>query len=588
MQEVKTYKLRLHRINPTKRSIERKNMKEKKENSDFCPENTHKHFRGDKTLSETINDTVTESLKYCLKTHIENTFRTANLDEKLTSLFSQADNENPFNEKETHFLVEQINRLKILDLTVGDGTLLVEVLNKLTFLLSKLDPLNEKWKQQQIRALDRIADPTSKSELHETIETVFNQNAPDYARKRYLIQNCLYGICSDPSSLNAAKHNLLNCLLEEQEAAPDMNAREDIDSLFHLETNPLPANAPIESSKHREEERCHTNRWDDGFDPERLFGIENKSITLQKNRKLFHITWGTYNSRYHYDEAPCPSKDPGAVLLTLEERNLLTDILAERIRMKKYRVLALNVLQNHVHLLLAAEEEEVCRIIDDLKGYSSYTFHREQEEATAKPLAAEETTSGAKSPRKLWQRKYHTILIENKTQFEKASEEIQNNHLKHELPPIDFNVLSPALTPFEKAFDPETITTGFDIVFGNLHCVSAIDLPSSVEDNGTSDVGNLFRISTTAKEVPENEKNPSIQSCEFADELYARLVFKGFELLKSDGILALLIPESSWESLAESTVNALLRKNNILEIADTPSPSAGRVDTVVLLLQKRE
>jgi hypothetical protein len=128
--------------------------------------------------------------------------------------------------------------------------------------------------------------------------------------------------------------------------------------------------------------------------------------------------------------------------------------------------------------LLAAEEEEVCRIIDDLKGYSSYTFHREQEqeqeEATAKPLAAEETTSGAKSPRKLWQRKYHTILIENKTQFEKASEEIQNNHLKHELPPIDFNVLSPALTPFEKAFNPETITTGFDIVFGNLHCVSTL------------------------------------------------------------------------------------------------------------------
>ncbi|MCW1735164.1 transposase [Anaerorudis cellulosivorans] len=562
-------------------------MNEKKENPDYCSENTHGHFRESKTLSEITNDLVTESLKYCLKTHIENTFRTANLDEKLTSLFSETEKENPFNEKETHFLVEQINRLKILDLTVGDGTLLVEVLNKLTFLLSKLDPLNEKWKQQQIMVLDGIADPILKSKLREKIETVFSQNKPDYARKRYLFQNCLYGLCSDPSSLNAAKHNLLNCLLEEQEAAPDMNAREDIDSLFHLETNPLTANAPIGSSKHREEERCHTNRSDDEFDPERVFGIENKSITLQKQRKLFHITWGTYNSRYHYDEAPYPSKEPETVLLTLEERNLLADILAERIRMKKYRVLALNVLQDHVHLLLAAEEEEVDRIIDDLKGYSSYTFHREQEEATAKLPTFEETASDTKSPRKLWQRKYHTILIENKMQFEKASEEIQNNHLKHNLPPIDFNVLSPALTPFEKAFDPETISTGFDIVFGNLHCVSATVLPS-VEDNDTSDVGNLFRISTTAKEVPENEKNPSIQSCEFADELYARLVFKGFELLKSDGILALLIPQSSWESLAESTVNALLRKNNILEISDTPSSFSGRISTTAILLQKRE
>jgi hypothetical protein len=378
--------------------IERKDMKEKKENPDCCPENTHKHFRGDKTLSEIINDTVTESLKYCLKTHIENTFRTTNLDEKLTSLFLQADNENPFNEKETHFLVEQINRLKILDLTVGDGTLLVEVLNKLTFLLSKLDPLNEKWKQQQIRALDRIADPTSKSELHETIETVFNQNAPDYARKRYLIQNCLYGICRDPSSLNAAKLNLLNCLLEEQEAAPDMNACEDIDSLFHLETHPLPANAPIGSSKYREEKRCHTNRSDDEF-------------------------------------------------------------------------------------------------------------------------------------------------------------------------------------------NPETITTGFDIVFGNLHCVSATVLPS-VEDDGTSDVGNLFRISTTAKEVPENEKNPLMQSHGFDDELYARLIFKGFELLKSDGILALLIPQSYWKNLNESTTQELLRKDNLLEISDTPSPFSEKISTTTILLQK--
>lgn len=37
---------------------------------------------------------------------------------------------------------------------------------------------------------------------------------------------------------------------------------------------------------------------------------------------------------------------------------------------------------------------------------------------------------------------------------------------------------------------------------------------------------------------------------------------------------------------AESTVNALLRKNNILEISDAPSPFGGRVDTVVLLIQK--
>jgi adenine-specific DNA-methyltransferase len=246
-------------------------MNEKKEHTAFYP---------DDTPPETGNYPVTASLKYYLKTHIENTFRTENLDEKLTSLFSETEKENPFNEKETHFLVEKINQLKLIDLTVTDGSFLLEVLNKLTFLLSKLDPHNEKWKQQQIMALDSIADPTLKSTLREKIETIFSPNAPDYARKRYVFQNCLYGMCIDPSSLNAAKHNLLNCLLEEQEAARDMNTRADVDSLFHLETHPLAANAPIGSSEHQEEERYYTSRSDDEFDSGRVFGIETKSVKI--------------------------------------------------------------------------------------------------------------------------------------------------------------------------------------------------------------------------------------------------------------------------------------------------------------------
>ncbi len=542
------YNLHIHKENAEKR------MNEKKEHMAFYP---------DDTPPETGNYPVTASLKYYFKTHIENTFRTANLDEKLTSLFSETEKENPFNEKETHFLVEKINQLKIIDLTVTDGSFLIEVLNKLTFLLSKLDPHNEKWKQQQIMALDSIADPTLKSELREKIETIFSQNKPDYARKRYLFQNCLYGMCIDPSSLNTAKHNLLNCLFEEQEAARHMNTCADVDSLFHLETNPLAANALIGSSKHPEEERCHTNRLDDRFDPDRVFGIETKSVTIQKNRKLFHITWRTYNSPYREEDVSVPSKEQKPVLFTLEERNLLADILAERIRMKKYRVLALNVLQDHVHLLLAAEEEEVTKIIDDLKGYSSYTFNRIQEKTTANEAAGGLTPASRKNIRKRWSRKYNTDLVADSSQVETVIEEIQHNHLKHGLPSIDFEVISSALTPYKQAFEPETISTGFDIVFGNLHCVST-------------------------KKVPEDEKNPSMQSPEFADELYARLIFKGFDLLKSDGILALLIPKSSWENLAESAVNALLRKNTILEIFDAPSPFAGRVDTMVALIQKRE
>jgi len=77
-----------------------------------------------------------------------------------------------------------------------------------------------------------------------------------------------------------------------------------------------------------------------------------------------------------------------------------------------------------------------------------------------------------------------------------------------------------------------------------------------------------------------------MQSHGFDDELYALLIFKGFELLKSDGILALLIPQSYWKNLDESNAQELLRKSNVLEISDTPSPFSGMPHTTVLLIQK--
>ena len=106
---------------------------------------------------------VTESLKHYFKTNIENTFLTENLDEKLNSLFSYGEEDNPFDERETDYLIGIVNQMKIIDPAVGSGAFPIGVLNKLVFLLSKLDPHNKKWKQHQIRALDYITDPTANS-----------------------------------------------------------------------------------------------------------------------------------------------------------------------------------------------------------------------------------------------------------------------------------------------------------------------------------------------------------------------------------------------------------------------------------------
>jgi hypothetical protein len=48
----------------------------------------------------------------------------------------------------------------------------------------------------------------------------------------------------------------------------------------------------------RELDSYDTNRPIDWFDSESMFGIKNNNITIQKEWKLFSITWKTYNSYY--------------------------------------------------------------------------------------------------------------------------------------------------------------------------------------------------------------------------------------------------------------------------------------------------
>lgn len=429
------------------------------------------HFRGYDSPQKTGNRMVAESLKYYLKINIENTFREDNIEEKLNSLFSETDNTNPFNEKETNFLVEKINQLKLIDITVNDGNLLIKVLDKLVFLLSKLEPLNE---------------------------NNLGQNKINNERKSYLIQNCLYGVGSQPAAVQMARLELL--VYCNSSPVPKTNL------ITAKVLKRLPESQYMTINK-IELNSYDTNRPINWFDPEYMFGIENKNIKIQKNWKLFSITWRTYNSYYREEDLSITLKGQDPVLLNLDERNLIADILAERIRMKKYRALVLNVLQDHVHLLLSAEENEVAKIIDDLKGYSSCIFHRVLK-------------NYPDHLHKLWARKFKTDFIEDNLKAKKVIEEIKNNHMKHSILPINIKTISSMLTPLKKAFEDETVITGFDIVIGTPPYVNT--------------------------EIQKNEKEKLIEQYGFAENLYVRFFSRGLELLKSEGAISFisLYPEN--------------------------------------------
>lgn len=141
----------------------------------------------------------------------------AELETELRKLISYSEEDITFTEKEIDILINAINTSKILDPAVGSGAFPMGVLHKLVLILSKLDPHNTKWKQQQITAIEsNVTDPNLQKILIKKIEESFSSNELDYGRKLYLIQNCLYGVDIQPIAIQIAKLRFFISLLVDE------------------------------------------------------------------------------------------------------------------------------------------------------------------------------------------------------------------------------------------------------------------------------------------------------------------------------------------------------------------------------------
>jgi len=218
------------------------------------------------TPREIVNYMVDESLIEYLKQNTE--IKTDDFESRLRNLFSYNDEGNPFKPKETDELIEAINNAKILDPACGSGAFPMGVLHKMVHLLQKLDPGNVKWKAQQkekiignqIKELEKdkkaIAGLSDKAVREKAIQAVDDRlkeideifesknNFDDYARKLYLIENCIYGIDIQPIAVQISKLRFFISLIIDQ----DKDSKKDnlgFRSLPNLETKFVAANTLI-------------------------------------------------------------------------------------------------------------------------------------------------------------------------------------------------------------------------------------------------------------------------------------------------------------------------------------------------------
>lgn len=190
----------------------------------------------DAALSKGTLEEITKSVE-----EIEN-----NLDSKLDNLIAYNESEPEFSDEERFQILKYIDECKILDPACGSGAFPMGILQKMVYVIHKLDPQNDNWKQIQIQKISNDANltPKEKNELQSELLTVFDDNELDYARKLYLIENCIHGIDIQPIATQISRLRFFISLIVDQKV-DDNKANFGIRPLPNLENRFVTANSLI-------------------------------------------------------------------------------------------------------------------------------------------------------------------------------------------------------------------------------------------------------------------------------------------------------------------------------------------------------
>lgn len=176
------------------------------------------------------------------------------LETEYRKLLSYSTDETTLDEKQRHQVMQALYNCRVLDPACGSGAFPMGVLQQMVHILRQLDPTNEMWKdfmidlaiEQSRKAFSADAEEERKARLAD-IEEAFNQNIndPDYARKLYLIEHCIYGVDIQPIAVQISKLRFFISLVVDQKPTTDAAHNFGIRPLPNLESKFVAANTLI-------------------------------------------------------------------------------------------------------------------------------------------------------------------------------------------------------------------------------------------------------------------------------------------------------------------------------------------------------
>lgn len=512
------------------------------------------------TPREIVDYMVEESLKNYLKGQLPET--TKDIDAKLDDLFDRtkaAEGERTmFSRKDEETLLNALYDCKVLDPACGSGAFPMGVLHCMVRLLARLDPDSISIRERLIaryRADKDSVDPAESAadrrerlaELEKCLDE--GQHYPDYARKLYLIENCIYGVDIQPIATQISKLRFFISLLCDQfrTSFNGEDANYGLLALPNLEAKFVCANTLISlpetsgeldltaSGVMEARERLKINRH-------RIFGARSTGTKEKYKKRDLEI-------RDEIREAVINglAKPDESVIAASEKR--INELMAER---ESYEM---------PHMVKVSK-----MVAKPTVQYGLFDAPPPPKEHEASEVEVEELVDENESKRN---------SIDSQIYIEKRRIEAEQNKSKafNVTAAQDYAKLVAGWDPFDQNassefFDPEwmfNITDGFDVVIGNP------PYGKIFTDEVNRVVGNRYKF--------------------YSDTKDAFVAFMGFAIdaMRRNGVMHFIIPSSWHGGPAYRSLREFCLQNTILNVIELPFDMFDNayIDTSIIGMSKR-
>ena len=211
------------------------------------------------------------------------------LEPEYRRLLSYATEETGLSDEQRKAVMKALYNCRVLDPACGSGAFPMGVLQQMVHVLRQLDPTNEMWREFMIDlAIERsktafnTVDEDERRERLADIEEAFNRNIndPDYARKLYLIEHCIYGVDIQPIAVQISKLRFFISLVVDQKPTTDAAHNFGIRPLPNLESKFVAANTliPVEYDGTLVENNPNVRKY-----KERLRDLNHKIFLAKRN-----------------------------------------------------------------------------------------------------------------------------------------------------------------------------------------------------------------------------------------------------------------------------------------------------------------